>query len=600
MSTYPKILSPIVFLFLLFFINCAPATIEISDTLPPDTGKRAVGENGMVASAHPLASEIGVEVLRDGGNAVDAAVAVTFAVGVVEPMMGGLGGSGGMLIWNQNDSSIDYLDFYARSPMNPDTNVFHYTYADMSPLGAAVPGTVAGLIEAHERYGNLPRERVIEPAIELAGNGFPVHGLLARIVERDSTKLNLYERPAEIFWPGGEPLQAGEILVQPELAETLRKIAEQGRDGFYKGEVAEEMIDVLQDLGNPMTKEDLELFEPKWKRPVCGIYRDHIVLSAPPPQSGFQIVQTLNLLEPYDFSAMEIPTRSYTPLHLLASSMRISTSDRNRYLGDPEHYPIPVKEIVSKEYAQQRHAEMELRRAPEEFESGSPELRDDATIPDKCNQFDPFQTIISAADTDNGFSSRFSDHSITDEDDDSQTTHISVIDSDGNAVALTFTVGVYFGSGVWAAGSFMNSSQHIFSEDPESPNALGPGRTPRSTTTPTIILSDGQVRLIAGAAGGNRIPTSVLQNIVYIIDYSMDPVDAIRMPRLFSFATSPRLQLEHGFAWPVYNAALENGYITEAREPFELYYGGVHLIEQKNGMYIGVADPRRDGEARGY
>ena len=592
--------TPFILLLTLLFIHCGPALIDISDTLPPDSGKRAVGENGMVVSAHPLASEIGLEVLQDGGNAIDAAVATTFAVGVVEPMMGGLGGSGSMLIWLQNESHTTYLDFYARSPMNPDTNVHHYTYADMSPLGVAVPGTVAGLLEAHERYGKLSRERVIRPAVELAENGFPVHALLSRIIARDSTKLNLYDRPGEIFWPDGKPLQAGDILIQPELAETLRRIATDGRDGFYKGDVAEDIISVLSDLGNPMTGEDLELFEPKWKRPVCGVYRNNIVLSAPPPQSGFQIVQTLNLLEPHDLSAMGLPTRSFTPLNLIASSIRVSTADRIRYLGDPDFYPIPVGKIVSKEYALHRQGDIVQDFAPEAVHSGIDVFDDEATVPDKCREFDPYQQHTDAKLFHTNNDEQFGYNEVSGEADNTQTTHLSVIDADGNAVALTFTVGVYFGSGVWAAGSFLNSSQHIFSDDPESPNALGPGRTPRSTTTPTIVLSEGSVRLIAGAAGANRIPTSVIQNILYIIDYGMDPIDAIRMPRLFSFASSPLLQLEHGFAWPVYNNARIHGYETQAREPFELYFGGVHLIGRKNGVYIGVADPRRDGEARSY
>lgn len=591
------------FLFLVtfFLIHCAPHHTKISDTFPPDQGKRVVGTNGMVVSAHPLASEVGLKVLKAGGNAVDAAVATAFALGVVEPMMGGLGGSGSMLIWNQQNARADYLDFYARSPMHPDTNVLNYTYDDMSPLGVAVPGTVAGLMEAHERFGKLSREDILQPAITIAEDGFPVHGLFSRIIEAESEKLSLYSRPAEIFLPGGNPLGPGEILRQPELAETLRKIKQHGRDVFYKGEVASEMISILQELGNPMTEEDLMLFEPKWKRPVCGVYRDHVVLSAPPPQSGFQIVQTLNLLDGYDLRSMGLPTRSYEPMHLLATSLRISTADRNKFLGDPDYYPIPVSGIVSIEYAEKRLPELETEIIPEILDSGDPQSIDVQSIHKKCLLYDPYQN----PNTNANFSmSAYSLRDIGYDDstyrDETQTTHISVIDSEGNAVALTFTVGVYFGSGVWAAGSFLNSSQHIFSGDPESPNALGPGRIPRSTTTPTIILSDGKVRLIAGAAGGNRIPTSVIQNIIYIIAYGMDPIDAIRMPRLFPFASSSVLDLEHGFSGDVFQRARSYGYQPVSRDPFSLYFGGVHLIEQRGGNYIGVADPRRDGEARGY
>lgn len=595
-----RIILPVILISFLFFTHCGPAIVELSETFPPDYGKRAIGKNGMVVSAHPLASKIGLEVLRDGGNAIDAAIAVAYALSVVEPMMGGLGGSGSMLIWRQNGSQTDYLDFYARSPMNPDTNVLNYTYDDMSPLGAAIPGTVAGLSEAHDRFGVLPYERLVKPAIALAESGFPVHGLLSRVVQGDSTKLNLYERPAELFWPDGNPIQAGEILKQPELASTLRLISEHGRNGFYKGIVAKEIIEVLNKLGNPMTFEDLEHFKPKWKRPVCGVYRGHVVLSAPPPQSGFQIVQTLNLLESFDISTLELPTRSYQSLHLLASALRLSTADRIQFLGDPDFHPVPVDQIISNEYALKRRQEFDPDTVIQGQRAGVPESIEHPTIHDKCNQLDPYQTGLSDIDFDIHAENRGHWNDLFAEESESQTTHISVIDSDGNAVSLTFTVGVYFGSGVWAAGTFFNSSQHIFSGDPESPNALGPGRTPRSTTTPTIILSDGRARLIAGAAGGNRIPTSVIQNIIYIIDYSMDPIDAIRMPRFFPFASSTVLHLEHGFAGDVFHMARINGYHPESRDPFDLYFGGVHLIEQKNNKYIGVADPRRDGEARGY
>jgi gamma-glutamyltranspeptidase / glutathione hydrolase len=601
MITSHSIVHVLLFLLMFLFIHCAPHSTKISDTLPPDQGKRIVGSNGMVVSAHPLASEVGLKVLQAGGNAVDAAVATAFALGVIEPMMGGLGGSGSMLIWNQQNARAEYLDFYARSPMNPDTSVLNYTYNDMSPLGAAVPGTVAGLMEAHERFGKLSREDIVQPAITIAEDGFPVHGLLSRIIEAESEKLNLYRRPAEIFFPGGNPLGPGDILRQPELAKTLRKIKQQGQDGFYKGEVASEMISVLQELGNPMTEEDLMIFEPKWKRPVCGVYRDHIVLSAPPPQSGFQIVQTLHLLDRYDLKSMGLPTRSYEPMHILATSMRITTADRNRFLGDPDYYPVPVSGIVSREYAESRLPELQTEIIPNIQNPGEPQSIDIQSFQNKCLPYDPYQNPNDDANLSMSAYSftniEYGDSNFRDE---TQTTHISVIDSEGNAVALTFTVGVYFGSGVWAAGSFLNSSQHIFSGDPGSPNALGPGRIPRSTTTPTIILSDGKVRIIAGAAGGDRIPTSVIQNIIYIIAYGMDPIDAIRMPRLFPFATSPVLHLEHGFSGDIQKRARSSGYQPVSRDPFSLYFGGVHLIEQRDGYYIGVADPRRDGEARGY
>jgi gamma-glutamyltranspeptidase / glutathione hydrolase len=578
--------------------GCTPRVAEqLRLTAPPEIGKRSVGENAMVVTAHPLSTEIGMEILRQGGNAVDAMVAAAFALSVVEPMMGGLGGGGGMLIYLNGEKRIEYVDFYQRSPAHPDYAVLEKTYDDLSPLAVAVPGTVPGLLEAHKRFGRMTRAQVIEPAIRIAEEGFPVHGLLARVIEEEHEKLTLYTRPSELFFPDGKPLQVGELLRQPELAYTLRQILLHGRDGFHGGEIAREIVSVLEELGNPIGIEDMQDFKPRWKRPMCGTYRGRIVFAPPPSKSGMQILQALNLIEQHDLGSLGLPTRSAASGHLIASALRMTSADREHYLGDPLYAAVPAARIASKEYAQIRVPELADDIVPQNQNPGDPFAVMDMVTPPPCQPFDPYVDH----ETSRVGSYSGGDKSVAEFSEHETTTHLSVIDTDGNAVSLTFTIGMYFGSGVWAAGTFLNSSQHILSADPESPNALGAGRTPRSTTIPTIVLdANGDVELVIGAAGGPRIPSAVFLNLLYVIDYGMDPMEAIRMPRLHPSVTQPEIDLEHGFSADVIHELRKLGYNAYSRNPYELYFGGVHMIGRRAGVWIGAADPRREGEARGW
>lgn len=578
-----------------FTFGCGPGRVP-QPTPAPDIGKRAVGTEGMVTSAHPQASEAGLELLRAGGNAIDAAVAAAFAVGVVEPMMAGIGGSGGMLIWEAEKGEADYLDFYAIAPegVSPEFD------RSVHPARiVAVPGAVAGLLEAHSKYGRLPREAVLAPAIRLAEEGFPVGSLLARTIAGDSVKLSRDPDAARIFWPDGRPLQPGERLVQPELGATLRQIAEEGRDGFYRGPVAEEIIEVLSAGGNPMTLTDLEGFEPSWRRPLCAPYRGWTVLTAPPPQSGMQVAQALRLLEDYDLPALGLPTESVPAFHSLSGALRVATADRQAYLHDPDHHPVPANGLVSAEYAEERGPLVGGEEGPPtRIRAGDPWAADQSPTAGVCESFDPYPPAGAGVEVARHQSHLFEGGD--DEVEDGETTHLSVIDRDGNAVSLTYTQGVYFGSGLWAAGTFLNSSMNIFSSNPESPKALLPGRKPTSTTTPTIILEGAGVRLVVGSPGAARIPTAVTQAIIYILDYGLDPLEALRMPRIHPQASHSRVPYEQGFRTDLIGAVRELGYQPEVMPPASLYFGGIHLIERRGKWLIGAADPRRDGEARGF
>lgn len=566
-------------------------------TAPPDLGKRGVAERGMVASAHPLASDAGVEMLRAGGNAVDAAVAAAFAVGVVEPMMSGIGGGGGMLVWTQGDRRADYLDFYPTAGAAVDTTLRSYRGPSATPRGVGVPGAVAGLLDAHARWGRLPREAVLAPAIRLAEEGFPVGPLLARTTAGDSAKIAASPGAARIFLPGGRPIRAGERLVQPELAATLRRVAAEGRDGFYRGSVAEEIVAVLNRGGNPMTTADLADYRSRWRRPLCGEYRGAVLLSAAPPQSGMHVIEAMHLLEPYDLPALGHPTRSGRAFHVLTSALRTAVADRSAYVGDPDRAYVPAAGVASREYARERAAHVGAVSAAERIPAGDPRRADALPPSPRCRALEPFPPAAAAPTAPGPAAVR---PEAAGDEGYGETTHLSAVDAEGNAVSLTYTQGLYFGTGSWAAGTFLNSALLNFSDNPESPNALGSGRVPASTIAPTIVLDGDRVRLVIGSPASGRIPPAIVQALVYTLDFGMDPLEALRMPRLFPSSASPVVRVEDGFPGAVLGEAVSLGYRIEAAPPADLFFGGVHLIERRDGRWVGAADPRRNGEVRGH
>lgn len=569
---------------------CAPSHLE--PTLAPDTGKRLAAKHGMVASANPYASDAGLEMLRHGGNAVDAAVATAFAVGVVEPMMSGLGAGGGMLIWLQDSSRAQYIDFYATAGADPDTALDHLRAPRNAARAVAIPGSVAGLLDAQARYGKLSRAAVLAPAIRLAAQGFPVHSLLARVVAEDSAKLAESPGASAIFLPGGHPIEPGATLVQSELASTLRLISEQGPQGFYRGRIAEELVNVLHDGGNPITAADLAGFEPRWRRPMCTVYRGNTVLSAPPPQSGIQVLEALNLLEAYDLPKLGLPSRSPEAFRVLTAAMRVSVTDRDAYIGDPTFSPVPAAGIASSNFAEARKAMLALAPVPDTMKPGNPWSADSAPATPACAGLDaygpslvpPRVAQLPHDGPDEGFS---------------ETTHMSAVDEQGNAVALTYTNGLFFGSGTWVAGTFLNSAALNFSRSDSSANARGPHHVPSSTIAPTIVLRDGRAELVVGSPGSAAIPPAVIESIIYTLDYGLDPLAALRMPRVIP-TWNRTLRLEGGFSPEVVAAAHRLGYDIHPTPPVELAFGGVHLIARVGDMWVGAADPRRDGEVRGY
>ena len=576
--------------------GCAASPPAAEPVAPPDADKRLVAEHAAVTSASPLASEAGVEMLRAGGNAVDAAVATAFAIGVVEPQMSGLGGGGALLLWLQDDRRAEYLDFYAAQ----DAASF-VTPADTEPAGTdlrivGVPGEVAGLLLALEQFGRLPREQVMAPAIRLAEDGFAINQILAQMIAGDSAKLHRFETTSAAFWPGGRPLAPGALLRNPELAATLRLIAEGGADAFYHGAPARAIVALLNEGEHPATLADFAEYEPRWKRPLCSVYRGRVLLSGPPPQTGSQVMHTLELLEPYDLPALGLPTRSAAAFDVLASALRVGIAD-NRANDDPRWQPVPANGIASEAFARARSSHVGSRAPAERIEQADATSFDALEAPAACTPFEPYRGEPAALDGPTDLLPLGASVGADPSTDGGETTHISVVDGEGNAVALTRTNSSLFGSGARAAGFFLNDSGYRFEEAPHAPPGLSAWRTRTSTIAPTVVLEDGRVRMVTGAPGGGRIPTAIVQTMVYTLDYGMDPLAALRMPRLFPSPNSRQVQLENGFSAETLRQARGMGW-----EPTALSFGyaRVYSIVRVGERWIAVADPRHDGEPRGW
>lgn len=565
----------------------SPAPEPAVSTPAPELGKRLRAEHAVVTSANPAASAAGMEILRNGGNAVDAAVATAFAVSVGEPQMSGLGGGGSALVWLEDEGRAEYLDFYSSQRVPTFDGLVEDENAWLRD--SAIPGEVAGLLALQERFGVLSREQVMAPAIRLAEEGVPVNQILAQMIQRDSAKLWRDPDARATFWPSGRPLGPGDLLRQPELAAALRRIARDGRDGFYLGETAERLVAQLNEGGHPATLADLSAYEPRWARPLCGEYRGSVVLSAPPPQTGMQILHTLELLEPYDLSSLGLPTRSARAFDVLASALRVGMADR--MVDDPRWVDVPAVGTISPEFAATRAALVGAGSARDSIARGDARPFDSESPTGACRSLDPYASARPTLAARPGVP-------IEEPSGDGETTHISVVDAAGNAVALTQTNSSLFGSGARVAGFFINDSGIDFSRSRGEPEAgRGEWRTRSSTISPTVVLRDGDVQMVIGAPGGGRIPTAIAQTMVYALDYGLDPLDAVRMPRIFPSPSQVDVQLENGFDASTLHQVRAMGYRPAA---LSFGYARLYMIVRAAEGWIGVADPRHDGGVSGY
>jgi gamma-glutamyltranspeptidase/glutathione hydrolase len=524
----------------------------------------------MVVSDAPLATEIGLDVLRRGGNAVDAAVAVGFALAVVYPEAGNLGGGGYMVI-RMADGRTAALDYREVAPLAATRNMFLDEQGEatdksvVGPLASGVPGAVAGLVAAHARFGSLPLSAVVAPAIRLAADGFSVDSALARSL-RNAEPLIAQFGGAATFLPAGAAPLPGSPLRQLALARTLERIAANGADGFYRGETAQAIADEMRRVGGIITTEDLARYQAVWREPVRATYRGHTVFSMPPSSSGgVTIAEALNILEGFDSLP---PFGSARRTHLLASAYQRAFVDRNEKLADPAFVAVPVAELTSKTYAARLRATIDSARAT------------------------PTRALLPSRP------------------EGTETTHYSVVDAAGNAVATTTTINALYGSGVYitAAGFFMNDEMDDFATRPGHPNMFGlvqgeanavqPGKRMLSAMSPTIVLSpNDSLLLVLGARGGPRIITGTSQVIINVIDHRMTLADAMSAPRIHHQALPDTLRHERdGLAAAVIDSLTRMSWGVGATSGVGL----VNAIMRVPGGYHGVADPRSSGKAAGF
>jgi gamma-glutamyltranspeptidase/glutathione hydrolase len=535
----------------------------------------ATGAQAMVASDAPLATEVGIDILRAGGNAVDAAVATAFALAVVYPEAGNLGG-GGFLVARLADGTAAALDFRELAPAAASRDMYLDSAGNVTDrsraghLASGVPGAVAGLRAAHDRFGTLPWPSLLEPAIRLARAGFTVDSALSASVRAARAWLEPWPASARLFLPDGQPLAQGDTWRNPDLALVLERIAAGGAAGFYEGETADLIVAEMRRGGGLITHEDLRAYRPAWRDPVAFEYRGHTVLSMPPSSSGGITLGLLaGLLEGYDLEAAG--WHSPAVLHLMAEAMRRAFADRNAFLGDPDFVSIPAR-LTSRPYIDSLRATIRADRATPSAD----------VIPGLGARPEP-----------------------------AHTTHFSIVDPAGNAVALTTTINELYGSGVTVAGAgfLLNDEMDDFTARAGVPNmfgliqgeanAIAPGKRMLSAMTPTIVLdSAGAPLLVTGARGGPRIITAVFQVISNVIDYGMDAGAAVHAPRIHHQHLPDTLAFEAtGLDSATINGLRSLGHAVQSRSG---YVGSAPSILRRNGIWYGVPDPRTGGLARGF
>ena len=533
-----------------------------------------VGENGMVVSQHYLATNVGHSILAEGGNAYDASIAVAFALAVVLPRAGNIGGGGFMVMFDealQQSFSIDYREVAPESAtksmfLSSDGSV-NKRRATQGVLSIGVPGTVYGMWEVHKKFGSLPWSSLLAPAIQLAEDGFLISPFMADALNKRYEKLTKYKNFSRIFY-SNYPVKMNQRLKQKNLAKTLKIISKNGAKGFYEGDVASKIDAYMKKNGGLITKKDLENYRPVWRETLQGTFNEYKIISMGPPSSGgVHIIQMLNILENYDLVMMGHNSPTYTAL--LTESMKYAYADRSKYLGDPEFFDVPAQSLISKEYAKKINNKIKL------------------------NSITPSEKILPGSELKN---------------ESLDTTHFSVADKNGNIVSNTYTLNSGFGSGVVVDGTgiLMNNEMDDFVSAPGVPNQFGliggeankiePFKRPLSSMTPTIVLKDGKPVYATGSPGGSRIITTVLQFLLNTLVFKMEISDATIVPRIHHQWKPDVLMLETGF--DIQHAAK----IESLGQKIYLSGPGTALesIEIKNGLFYGFGDTRRpDSSAKG-
>ena len=579
---------PLFFLAPFFFLF---VTLIHAGAEPEDPAKYgpfvATSRQGMVVTAGDQASEAGIEMLRRGGNVVDATVAASFAISVIRPQSTGIGGGGFFLLYLAKSKETVAVDFRERAPLKATRDMFlreGKAVPELSrngPLAVAVPGLVAGLVEVQKKYGTMPLKEVMVPALRLAEDGFPVYPQLAGAIAYRAKLLGDSPTTRVVYYREDRPLQQGELLIQKDLAQTLREIAEKGKDAFYTGRVAQAIVDEMKARGGLITQEDLDAYQVLARTPLVSSFQGARIHSMPPPSSGGVLIgQMLNVLS--GFPLREFGFHTPKAIHLMTETLRLAFRDRSRYLGDPDFSQVPVALLASDDYAKNQREKIDLTKA-----TSSESLP--ATQPGKVES--------------------------------TSTTHISGIDKEGNAVATTQTVNLYFGSGVMAPGTgvMLNDEMDDFSAQENKPNAFGllgeneanaiaPRKTPLSSMSPTIVTRDGKVILVTGSPGGSRIISATLQVLLNVLSHNMSLPEAMFAPRIHHQWFPDELLVEvrkNGQPEGLANALSQLGHkvkVVEDTGDGRTPFGNVQAlhVDISSGVITGVSDPRGEGKPHGF
>lgn len=561
------------FFILLLFTSCRQSPVAPEYLIQ----KKAIAESAMVVSPHPLATDVGLQILKQGGNAVDAAIAVQFALAVVYPRAGNIGGGGFMIIRDKN-GAIDALDYREMAPAAASRNMYLDSLGQVidglsrnGQLAAGIPGTVDGLIRAHQKYGQVSDfSRLVAPAVRLARNGFGV-------TEEEAQRLNRFQEDFKRFNTAPNPFfraewLAGHKLVQKELAHTLELIQQNGRAGFYEGENADDIVQEMESGNGIISNEDLKNYEAKWRKPVTSQYKNFRIISMPPPSSGgIALVQLLKIVEDYPLSTWGF--HSTPAIHLMAEAERRVYADRAQHLGDSDFYPVPQDSLLEEDYLEERMADFSV---------------DSATVSENvlAGHFEiPLESF--------------------------ETTHTSVVDAEGNAVSVTTTLNSNYGCKVWVdkAGFFLNNEMDDFSAKPGVPNQFGligaeanaiqPGKRMLSSMTPTIIEKDGGLFMVIGTPGGSTIITSVFQVFLNVAEFGMDLEAAVNAKRFHHQWLPDQILMEKGtFNETTIQELKDLGHQINEVD----YIAKVKAIHRlPDGRLQGAADPRnQDDDAKGY
>jgi len=535
--------------------------------------KKVIVDNGAVVSAHPLASQAGVEILKKGGNAIDAAIATQLALAVVYPQAGNLGGGGFMVakLSDGREVSIDYREMApgkaTRDMYVDQSGIAQTDKSQDGHLSSGVPGTIAGLFES-AKYGKLSFDKLIQPAIELAEKGFVIRDREARNLNGLQDELKKFNTVMPVFVKS-IPWKAGDTLIQTDLANTLKRIRDKGAAGFYEGETARLIVEEMKRGGGIITLDDLKNYKAKSREPHTFTYKGYKVVGMPMPSSGGLLLhQMMKMIEDKNISSMGF--QSEQAVQLMTEVERRAFADRGEYMGDADFYKVPVKMLTNEVYLQERMKNYDTSKA-----TPSTVIKPGALLRTESEE----------------------------------TTHLSVIDKDGNAVAVTTTLNNSYGSRtvVGGAGFFLNDEMDDFSIKPGVPNMYGaiggeanaiyPGKRMLSSMTPTIVLKDDKPFIVTGTPGGTTIPTSVFQTLVNIIEFNMSTEDAVYKPKFHHQWLPDTLEVEKGFPQPVKDALTKKGYVIQER-------GGIGRTEVikvlPGGKFEAVADRRGDDDAEGY